>query len=97
MKKTLLSLALLGTLAFGSGCVTRTLVAFEDHGSKPLTSMSVSVHRNFILQQKFEAVTYSCREDGDNLDCKRVCGGENDLACPEFAPVGNGAAYTNTR
>ena len=96
MKKTLLSLALLGTLAFGAGCVSRTLVGFSDHGSKPLTTMSVSTHYNFVLAQKFEAVTYSCLEEGDSLQCKRVCGGSNDLVCPEFLPGMNGTA-TNTR
>lgn len=96
MKKTLLSLALLGTLGFGSGCVTRTLVAFNDHGSKPLTTMSVMVHRDYVLVHKFEAVTYSCGDSGDNLDCKRVCGGDTDLRCPEFVPTSNGVS-TNTR
>ena len=72
----------LALLAGGTGCVHRELLAFHDHGSKPLTSVVVDKKTNFLAWSMEEVVWYSCAEQGDKLACKRVCGGDNDLECP---------------
>lgn len=79
-----------------SGCVHRELVGFDDHATKPLTAMRVSVKRSYLFWSKEEAVFYSCAEAGDQLTCKRLCGGDNDIVCPE-AQVSGGSVTTNIR
>jgi hypothetical protein len=92
-KLTLLALAL---LAFGSGCVHREIVGFNDHETKPLTALQVNVKRSYVFSSSQEFVFYSCAEQGDKLTCKRLCGGSNDVVCPEVSTSGNGAT-TNIR
>ena len=88
----LLALALSGS----TGCVRRELVAFDDHATKPLTALRAVTTRNYLLFGSVEYVFYSCSEQGDKLDCKRVCGGENDTECPTASGGANGVV-TNIR
>jgi hypothetical protein len=89
--------ALLGlTALFGSGCVKRELVGFADHDKMALTAIRAGVTKNYFFYAEYEHVFYSCSEQGDVLDCKRVCGGETDLECPKAVASGNGVS-TNIR
>jgi hypothetical protein len=81
---------------FSTGCVKRELVSFADHESKPLTAMNVAVTRNYLFYSTHEYVFYSCSEQGDKLTCKRLCGGGNDIVCPEVQASG-GSVQTNIR
>lgn len=83
-------------LAFGSGCVHREIVGFNDHETKPLTALQVNVKRSYLFSSSQEYVFYSCAESGDKLTCKRLCGGSNDVVCPAINGSGN-AATTNVR
>lgn len=83
-------------LAFGSGCVHREIVGFNDHETKPLTALQVSVKRSYLFSSSNEFVFYSCAEQGDKLVCKRLCGGNNDVVCPQSSTSGGGTA-TNIR
>jgi hypothetical protein len=83
-------------LAAGTGCVRRELVSFADHDSKPLTAINVAVTRSYVFWSSHELVFYSCAEQGDKLSCKRLCGGENDIVCPEAQGSG-GVAQSNIR
>ena len=94
MKKSFLLAAAL--LSLGSGCVHREIVAFADHETKPLTALQVSVNRSYLVTSSREYVFYSCSEQGDKLTCKRLCGGSNDVACPEASASAGGYA-TNIR
>lgn len=94
MKK--LALLAISLLAFGSGCVRREIVGFNDHETKPLTALQVNVKRNYIVTSSQEFVFYSCSEKGDALECRRLCGGSNDVVCPQFNASGNGYT-TNIR
>jgi hypothetical protein len=89
--------ALLGlTLLGGTSCVHRELVGFDDHDKMALTAIRAGVSKNYVLWAEYEHVFYSCSEQGDVLDCKRVCGGETDLECPMAVVNGNGVS-TNIR
>ncbi len=91
------SLAVVAVLLVGgTGCVRRELVSFADHESKPLTSINVAVTRSYVFWSSHEYVFYSCAEQGDKLTCKRLCGGGNDIVCPEAQSSG-GYAQTNIR
>ena len=64
--------------------------------SQPLTALQVSVNRSYLVTSSREYVFYSCSEQGDKLTCKRLCGGSNDVVCPEASASGGGYA-TNIR
>lgn len=83
--------------ALSTGCVKRDLISFADHESKPLTAMNVAVTRKYLFWSTHEYVFYSCAEQGDSLSCKRLCGGSNDIVCPEAAGGGGGLVQTNIR
>ena len=83
-------------LAAGTGCVRRELVSFADHESKPLTAINVAVTRSYVFWSSREYVFYSCAEQGEKLTCKRLCGGSNDVVCPEAQGAGANA-QTNIR
>ena len=97
MMQRAILMPLLAACLFGStGCVHRELVGFNDHDSKSLTAMRAGVTRNYVFWQSYEHVFYSCSESGDKLDCKRVCGGDNDIVCPQVQGSGSSAS-TNIR
>lgn len=88
--------ALLLALVAAPGCVRRELVSFADHESKPLTALNVVVTRSYVFWSSHEYVFYSCAEQGDKLSCQRLCGGTNDVVCPESQASG-AYAQTNIR
>lgn len=95
--KTRASILLAASISLISGtmgCVHRELLTFDDHASKPLTSMRVLKDTNYLFWRSQELIFYSCAEQGDKLTCKRLCGGETDLVCPE-AVESYGRAGTN--
>lgn len=96
MKNALIFVASLLALTLGTGCTRRGIVAFADHDTKPLTAIHVSVEKSYLVFSTYEYVFYSCSESGDNLSCKRLCGGSNDTVCPEASQSGAGVA-TNIR
>jgi hypothetical protein len=77
----------LSLLSSATGCVHRELLAFHDHGSKPLTAVVVDQKTNFLYWSTEEIIQYSCVEQGDKLACKRLCGGSTDLVCPTGVSV----------
>jgi hypothetical protein len=83
-------------LTGATGCVHRQLESFADHPSAPLTSAVVHLQKNYFFARSHEYVFYSCSENGDTLQCKRLCGGNTDLVCPELVENGNSAS-TNIR
>jgi hypothetical protein len=89
-------LAFVALCLLGTGCVHRELKSFADHPTAPLTATVVHVHKNYLFSTKDEFVIYSCLEQGDALSCKRLCGGNQDIECPQVIETGNGAA-TNVR
>lgn len=95
-KLTLTAMAVLSVLTMGTGCVRRELVAFNDHDTKPLTALRVSVTRSYLVMSSNEYVFYSCLEKNDSLTCKRLCGGDVDVVCPKATLSGDGVA-TNIR
>ena len=93
-KVVCLGLALFALVSGATGCVHRELLAFDDHESKPLTSMRVLKNTNYLFWSSQELVFYSCAEQGDKLSCKRLCGGDTDLVCPT-AVEGYGRSGSN--
>jgi hypothetical protein len=83
-------------LACGTGCVRRTIHRVADHPSAPLTSAIVQVDKNYLIMSSTEIVFYSCAENGDALQCKRLCGGTTDVQCPKIIDNGRGT-FTNIR
>ena len=96
MRQSIFALLLGTCLLGGTGCVHRELVGFDDHESKPLTAMRAGTTKSYLFWATYEHVFYSCSEQGDRLDCKRVCGGSSDLECPSASGNGYGAT-TNIR
>jgi hypothetical protein len=83
-------------LACGTGCVHRSIHSVADHPSAPLTRAVVQVDKNFLVWRSSEVVFYSCAENGDALQCKRLCGGQTDIQCPMVIDNGRGT-FTNIR
>lgn len=94
-KFTFFALAAVTTL-LGTGCVHRELQSFVDHDSKPLTAIGARIDRSYLFWSSHEYVFYSCLEQGDTLQCKRLCGGSADIVCPEAVDNGSSVA-TNIR
>ncbi len=75
---------LAAVLTLGSfGCVRRTIVAFEDHPTQPMTSMQIVEIRSYIFSTSVEHQFLSCTDTDKELVCKRQCGGSTDLECPQ--------------
>jgi hypothetical protein len=90
LRKSVFAFALLGLTT--TGCVKRTITAFQDHPTSQVTALEVFKHSNYIFFQKFEHIFYSCTDQASQLVCKRLCGGATDLECPMAS--GNGNGYT---
>ena len=84
-------------LAGGCGCAHREMVAFADHPTKPLTALNVDLQKSYLFYSTAEYVFYSCSEQGDQLTCRRLCGGSGgDIVCPEVQSASSGTT-TNIR
>lgn len=60
MSKSMFASLLGICLAFGTGCVHRELIGFDDHESKPLTAMRAGVTKNYLFWASYEHIFYSC-------------------------------------
>lgn len=96
MRKMLLVPFVSLLVAGATGCAHREMVAFADHPTKPLTAMNVDLQRSYLFYSTAEYVFYSCSEQGDQLTCKRLCGGSGDIVCPEVHSASSGYT-TNIR
>jgi hypothetical protein len=90
-------------LAFGlflslaaAACTSRSIVGVQDHPTQNLTALQVRAVTNYLFSISIEHVFYSCADNGTDLVCKRLCGGQTDLQCPA-ATAGAGWAATNVR
>ncbi len=89
----------ISTLAFvlfgllNTGCVTRQIVAFQDHPTSNVTALEVLKQSRYVFFAKNEHIFYTCVDNTTQLVCKRLCGGNNDLVCP----AGNGQGQSNVR
>lgn len=83
-------MAVLGTAS--TGCVSRTIVAFDDHPKHALTTLEVFESRSYFFWGEREHKFFSCTDTGDKLVCKRACGGNLDVQCPNEIATQNGRA-----
>ena len=92
-----ISAAALAVTALGtSGCVSRTMLSFEDHPSYPVTDLEVFETKSYFVYATHEHQFFSCADAGDKLVCKRTCGGQLDVQCPNDVSTSYGGK-TNVR
>ena len=92
-----ISTAALAAFALGTtGCVSRTILSFEDHPSYPVTDLEVFETRSYYVYATHEHQFFSCADAGDKLVCKRTCGGQLDIQCPNDVSTSYGGK-TNVR
>lgn len=97
MRKGIHGLVLFAFASLGlTGCVKQTILAFEDHGKFPVTSMEVFVKKDYYVYRTYEHRFYMCNDAGNQLLCKRSCGGSTDIACPSALSTAYGGG-TNVR
>ncbi len=80
LRTSAFAFALLGLMT--TGCVKRTIVGFQDHPTNNVTSIEVMKRTTFLVP-KVEHIFYTCVDNNTQLVCKRLCGGETDLTCPQ--------------
>jgi hypothetical protein len=78
------------------GCKSTTVLAFDDHPAHPLTTMQAFEVKSFLFWATGEHKFFLCDDKGESLECKRVCGGTNDIACPQ-AVSAYGGGSSNVR
>jgi hypothetical protein len=92
-----MSAAALAVTALGAtGCVSRKMLSFEDHPSYPVTDLEVFETRSYFVYATHEHQFFSCADAGDKLVCKRTCGGQLDIQCPNDVSTSYGGK-TNVR
>lgn len=92
-----LALSLVALACGSSGCVTRTIVGFQDNPKYPLTLLKLSEVKNYYVYKTGELRFQTCIDTGEQLVCKRNCGGEKaTLECPLAVGTGYGV-YSNIR
>jgi hypothetical protein len=95
MKTRILAATVLVGAAFSTGCAKRTILAFDDHQSKNLTTLQAFRTKNYLFWTDAEHQFFFCTDSGDKLVCKRSCGGNTDLECPKTVDTGYNS--TNVR
>ena len=85
----------LGTLGT-TGCTARTILSFQDHPSYPVTALEVFETKSYYVYATHEHQFFSCADAGDKLVCKRTCGGQLDVLCPNDVSTSYGGK-TNVR
>lgn len=93
MRQQIQSLVLFAFTALGlgsSGCVNQAILRFEDHPKFPVTSLELSVSKNYYVYRTHEHRFYMCNDAGDKLMCKRSCGDAMDIGCPNFVATSYG-------
>ena len=88
--------AIVALPALLGGCVTRTMLSFDDNPTQKLTTMQVMTVKKYWLWSTAEHQFFTCADNGSRLDCKRACGGNTDLICPEISETGY-TSNTNIR
>ena len=92
-----MSAAALAVTALGAtGCVSRTMLSFQDHPSYPVTDLEVFETKSYFVYATHEHQFFSCADAGDKLVCKRTCGGQLDIQCPSDVSTSYGGK-TNVR
>lgn len=81
--------------ALSMGCAKRTILAFDDHHSKNLTTLQAFHTKSYVFWSDAEHQFFFCTDAGDKLVCKRSCGGGTDLECPKAVDTGYNS--TNVR
>jgi hypothetical protein len=86
----IISLAIIAFCSIAStACISRRIIAFDDHPKLPVTSMEVLKHTNYLFIQTDEHQFYLCQDTGSALSCNLQCGGpKNDLVCPKSTSNG---------
>lgn len=69
-------------LTLTAGCVTRSVLRFEDHPSQHQTFVETLRHSNYLLTSDLKHEFWLCRDDESALVCKATCDADTDLACP---------------
>lgn len=91
--KHTLVLVFLASMGLGStGCIKRSILAFEDHPKFPITSLQVFVTKSYYVYAEREHRFYNCTDAGDKLVCKRVCGTGTDVGCPTAISTSYGSS-----
>src|SRR5438105_1643895 len=86
------ALLFLAAMGIGTGCVKRSILAFEDHPTYAVTSLELSESKSYYVYKTHEHRFYMCVDTGDKLVCKRACGGTTDLGCPSAVATGYGTS-----
>jgi hypothetical protein len=87
MRQRIYSLVLFAFTSLGlasTGCVSQKILRFEDHPKFPVTSMELSVSKNYYVYRTQEHRFYLCNDAGEKLLCKRSCSDSMDIGCPNF-------------
>jgi hypothetical protein len=74
------------------GCVHWRAVDVQDASKDNATVLQLVKHTGYLFWNTSEHVFFTCNDKGQELDCKRMCGGDTDLVCP--SAVGQ---HTNVR
>jgi hypothetical protein len=86
MKIKILTACLLTTFAlFGTGCMKRSLVTFEDHPKQAFTAVELIEEHNYLIMSTIEHRFVMCKDTGNQLTCARSCGGDKEIECPKGA------------
>lgn len=97
MSRLTTALFALGIALFSTGCVTRTVMRFEDNQKAPLTLLEVRKQTSYVVAPgPIVYQFYMCQDLGEKLVCKLSCDGTNDVVCP-MASGGAGMTTTNVR
>ncbi len=92
-----ISAVIFAIMALGTtGCTARTILSFQDHPSYPVTALEVFETKSYYVYATHEHQFFSCADTGDKLVCKRTCGGQLDVLCPNDVSTSYGGK-TNVR
>ena len=83
--KLAISILALGVVATSSGCMHRHVIAFADNPKTNLVTIEVAETKNYYVTSTAEHRFGVCADTGDELVCKRSCGGATGIACPSGA------------
>lgn len=88
--KTSIKIGCLAVIVACSGmvaCHSRTMTRFDVHPERDLVLVETFETTSVVWAYQNEHVMWSCKEDGDVLNCKRSCGGDTEQLCPKTAII----------
>lgn len=92
------ALCLFALVALGStGCTKRHMITFEDNAKHPYVEVEILEKKDYLLWSSVEHRFDMCKDAGDKLVCKRLCGAGADVQCPKGELNSIGMASTNVR